>query len=207
MFLNAVSSRVSGLSLDVLTYLLAALPVTCATAQFKLALCRHALGGTAAPGRPKPQARARALPRRRHQVTDAPAAGDASSASQDVSTTTGQGSGANNVPSIARRFPSISAPDVLALLERPKTSGSPPAAQAACLKGELVLSYGLLQRQLDEGDRDHKWSEMLRDGSLEKAVEEAFDLGAIRGVATAETRDYVEKRKVALLAVLSLWRL
>ncbi|KAJ8487420.1 hypothetical protein ONZ51_g4184 [Trametes cubensis] len=207
MFLNAVSSRLSGLSLDVLTYLLAALPVTRATAQFKLDLCRHALGGTAAPGRPKPQARARAQPRRRQQVADAPAAGDASSASQDVSTTTGQGSGANNAPSIARRFPSISALDVLALLERPKTSGSPPAAQAACLKGELVLGYGLLQRQLDEDDRDQKWAEMLRDGTLEQAVEEAFDLRAIREVATAETRDYVEKRKVALLAVLSLWRL
>ncbi|KAI0329420.1 hypothetical protein GY45DRAFT_871961 [Cubamyces sp. BRFM 1775] len=210
MFLNVVSSRVSGLSLDMLTYLLAALPVTRATAQFKLDLCRHALGGTAAPGRPKPQARARAQPRRRQQraeATDAPAGGDASSASQDVSTTTGQGSGANSAPSIARRFPSISAPDVLALLARPKTSGSPPAAQAACLKGELVLGYGLLQRQLDEGDRDQKWTDILRDNTLEKAVEEAFDLGAIRGVATADTRDYVEKRKVALLAVLSLWRL
>ncbi|KAI8993001.1 hypothetical protein BD414DRAFT_412392 [Trametes punicea] len=202
MFLNAVSARISRLSIDVLTYLFAALPVTSAMAQFKAHLCKHALGGATAEVKRKPQARARAQPRRRRtEAADASADGDAPPpSSEEASLRTAQAS-------VARKFPSISAVDILELLARATTSDPAFVLQALCLKSELVLSYGLLQKQVDESDKDLKWSALLRDGSLRRAVEEAYDLESIMKLVDAETRVYVEKRRVALLSVISVWQL
>ncbi|KAI0630381.1 hypothetical protein C8Q77DRAFT_1137847 [Trametes polyzona] len=213
MFLNAASTRVSSLPAETLEYLFSALPVTSATAQFKVHLCRHALGGSPAPskGRGKPQARARAQPRRRMRTeaadtpADANANADAAASSQDTPTAT-----QNPGPiSIARKYPAISTSDVLELVASPSLSGSEQTAARVvlCLKAELVVSYGLLQHQAPEGEQDEKWLEALRDGTLVKAVEEAFDPEAIGEAMDAEDEAYVQKRRAALLAVVSMWQL
>ncbi|KAI0823662.1 hypothetical protein BC628DRAFT_1411431 [Trametes gibbosa] len=201
MFLNAASPRVSGLPTETLEALFAALPVTSATAQFKIHLCRHALGGsfTSARTRPKPQARARPPPRRRIPT----GANRAGPVYQDAPTTT-QDPGAS---SVARTYPAMSTSDVLELLTRPSLSDSGPALLAFLLKAELVVSYGLLQQQACETDRDGTWADVLRDGALAKAVEAAFDPGALGGVLDSEDETYVEKRRAALLAMLSVWQM
>ncbi|KAH9858697.1 hypothetical protein C2E23DRAFT_799660 [Lenzites betulinus] len=203
MFLNAASPRVSGLPASALEALFAALPVTRATAQFKVHLCRHALGGssTSSKTRPKPQVRARAAPRRR--VPDA--AADAAAVSQDASTAA-HDPGAS---SVARRYPAMSTSDVLELLTLPSMSDSGPALLAVLFKAELVASYGLLQQQASEGEgeADEKWGAALRDGALVEAVEAAFARGATGEVMDAEDEAYVQKRRAALLAMLSVWQM
>ncbi|KAI9062873.1 hypothetical protein FKP32DRAFT_1572731 [Trametes sanguinea] len=209
MFLNAVSTRVTQLSLDTLTYLLSALPITQEMAQFKVHLCRHALGGATTHAKTKPQARPRAQPRRRvrAETADVPAGGDAPSSSQGTSMTTAQASSTDaGATSVRRKYPAISTPDILELVSQSNPSDLAFAPQTLCLKGELIVNYGLLQKQLEEGDRDGKWLELLRDGGLEKVVEDAFDLGVIKKVTDAEARVYVEKRRVALLALVSMWQ-
>ncbi|CDO77336.1 hypothetical protein BN946_scf184775.g27 [Trametes cinnabarina] len=208
MFLNAVSTRVSQLSLEDLTYLLSALPVTEAMAQFKVHLCRHTLGGRSTTlRRPKPAARPRAQPRRRPcgEVADVSASQDALS-SQDVSMATTQSPPSMaNAPSMRRKYPTISTADLLELLARP-CSDMAFTSQTLCLKGELVLNYGWLQQQLGQGERDEKWSDLLGDGSVQKAVEDAFDPRVVKKVTDVEARSYVEKRRVVLLAIVSMWR-
>lgn len=108
--------------------------------------------------------------------------------------------------SVARKYPAMSTSDVLELLTRPSISESGSALQTICLKAELVVSYGLLQQQGAEGDRDEKWTELLRDGGLVKAVEEAFDSEAINETMDAADQAYVQKRKAALLAIVSVWQ-
>ncbi|KAI0358469.1 hypothetical protein OH77DRAFT_1420857 [Trametes cingulata] len=210
MFLNAVSARVSGLPVEALEYLLSVLPITRATAQFKVHLCKHTLGGssTSGKGRPKPQARARALPRRRirTEATDVSVDADTTLSSQNPSTSA-QDAATSGVPSVARKYPAISASDVLDLLAIPNTSDSGSAVQPLCLKSELVVNYGLLQQQVDDSDRDPRWIEVLRDGTLVKAVEEAFDYEDVKKGPDAEGRDYVRRRRDALLAVMSLWQM
>ncbi|KAI0645721.1 hypothetical protein C8Q79DRAFT_1111447 [Trametes meyenii] len=207
MFLNAVSMRISSMSVDALSYLLSTLPVTRAVAQFKVHLCRHTFGGGStgsANGKPKPQARAKAQPRRRVRTEMTEASTDAGPTSQDTQATT-QDPGTTAVASVARKFPTVSGSDILELLARPNPSDYGAAAQTICLKGELVVSYGLLQQLAVEADRDQKWNDILRDGSLRIAVQEAFSPGAI-SKADAEGKAYVQNRRDAMLAVLSLWQ-
>lgn len=207
MFLNAASTRVSGLPVAALEHLFAALPATRTTAQFKVHLCRTALGGssTAAKGRAKPQARARPPPRRRvrAEATGASASADAVAVSQDAST----GGQEPGVASVARKYPAISTSDVLELLTRPSFSDSGSALQGLCFKSELVVNYGLVQQRVTEGDRDEAWTALVRDGGLHKLVEEAFDSETINGVMDAEDQAYVHRRRAALLAIISVWQL
>ncbi|KAI0775740.1 hypothetical protein BD413DRAFT_531139 [Trametes elegans] len=212
MFLNATSTRVSGLPLETLSYLLSALPVTHTAAQFKVRLCRHALGGgtAAASSKALPQPRARPAPRRRvrAEAADASADADAVPASQQDSSA---GAGAHDpkaggAVSVARKLPAITAPEVVDLLSRPSMSEPAAVAQALCFKGELVATYGFLQMQATGDAKDAKWAELLADGSLRTAVEETFGSGAIESVADAEERDYVQQRRDALLAIMSVWQ-
>ncbi|KAI0374016.1 hypothetical protein BV20DRAFT_936201 [Pilatotrama ljubarskyi] len=211
MFLNAVSTRVSSMASQALEYILSALPITRATAQFKVHLCKHTLGGssTSVKGRPKPQARARALPRRRVRAdaTEASVDADATLSSQGPSATARDASATSGVASVARKYPAIAASDVLDLLAAPNTSDPGSAMQLLFLKSELVVSYGLLQQQVDDSDRDPRWLEALRDGSLLRAVEEAFDSEDVKNATVAEGRHYVLRRRDALLAVMSVWQM
>ncbi|OSD06893.1 hypothetical protein PYCCODRAFT_1474296 [Trametes coccinea BRFM310] len=209
MFLNAVSTRMTQMSLDTLTYLLSALPITQEMAQFKVHLCRHALGGATTHGRTKPRARPRAQPRRRPraETADVPASGDAPSSSQGISMTTAQASSADaGTTSVRRKYPAISTLDILELVSLPDTSDMAFAPQALCLKGELIANYGLLQKQLGRNERDAKWLDILRDGGLQKVVEDAFNLQVIKKVTDSEARLYVERCRVALLALVSVWQ-
>ncbi len=213
MFLNTVSTRVSSLSLDALSYLFAALPLTRTIAQFKVMLCRQALGGnqTASGSRPRPQARARGQPRRRTgtdstaDVGAEEAAPSASTSAPPPSAPTQDGADAN-----AFAYPTISAADLLGLLARPGKGDRASALPTICLKCELVISYGWVRQQgLGENDRDAVagWQGVVRDGSLVRAVEGVFDTNTGRRSAPtdAQSKEFIRTKRDAVLAIVSMW--
>ncbi|KAI0706817.1 hypothetical protein C8T65DRAFT_651560 [Cerioporus squamosus] len=208
MFLNAVSTRVSSLPVDMLSYLFSSLPLTQTTAHFKVMLCRHALGGShTTSGRPKPQARARAQPRRRTRTTTDTAA-DAEGAlpsSIQPSAPNAQDTGAGGPSTVARKYPTISASEVLDLLARPSKSDAASIALTLSLKAELLISYALVQQNLGPNDRDGGWQDMLHDGSLRRAVEDVFDIGRVSRSIDAQTKELIRTKKDALLLIMSMW--
>ncbi|KAI1794147.1 hypothetical protein LXA43DRAFT_1179725 [Ganoderma leucocontextum] len=207
MVLNAVSTRVSSLSLEVLLYLFAALPLTRTVAQFKVMLCRQTLGGNQAANgpRPKPQARARAQPRRRTRTdptADVGAEGGAPSvsASAPPSAPTQDGGDAGGF-----KYPAISTTDLLGLLARPGKADRASALPTVCLKCELVISFGSVQQELGENDRDAGWQGVVRDGSLMRAVEDVFDTGRRSTPTDAQSKEFFRTKRDALLAIVSMW--
>ena len=107
-------------------------------------------------------------------------------------------------PSGAGKYPSISVADLLALLERPST-GSASALQTICLKCELVVSFGLVQLQLEENERDSGWREVLQDGSLRRAVEAMFEADRQAMPTDAQSKELVRTKRDAVLAIISTW--
>ena len=214
MFLNSVSNRVSSLSIDAISYLFASLPATQAVAQFKVMLCRHALGGpqaTSGRPRPQPQARARAQPRRRTRTTDAAAVDVGASMDLDGLPSTSlhsppsapeSAAGSGGAPSVARKHPAIPASDILALLARPSKTD---VVRTLELKIELVYSYALLQMQAGENDRDGAWRDALRDGTLKRAIEDVFDAARAAGSTDAQSKERVHAQKDVMLAIMSTW--
>ncbi|PIL36198.1 hypothetical protein GSI_01859 [Ganoderma sinense ZZ0214-1] len=210
MFLNTVSTRISSLSLDALVYLFAALPLTRTIAQFKVMLCRQALGvKQAASGTgPKPQARARAQPRRRTQTDSTADAGAEEAAAPSASTSappsapTQDGAGVSGFT-----YPTISPAELLGLLARPGKGDRTSALPTICLKCELVTSYGWVQQEFGENDRDAGWEGVVRDGSLARAVEGVFDTNTGRRSAPtdAQSKEFIRTKRDALLAIVSMW--
>ena len=207
-----------------LSYLFSSLPLTQTLAHFKVMLCRHALGGShTANNRPKPQARARAQPRRRTRTTADTAADATSGAGAGTSANVGAGagsalpsldqpsgpvtqdSGADGASSVARKYPTISASDVLELLTRTSKADSASLSLTLCLKSELLVSYALVQQNLGPNDRDGGWQDMLHDGRLRQAVDDAFDMGRVSRSSDAQTKEFVQMKKDALLFIMSMW--
>ncbi|KAM5531590.1 hypothetical protein V8D89_014759 [Ganoderma adspersum] len=211
MFLSTISTRISSLSVDALSYLFAALPLTRVVAQFKVMLCRQALGGnqTASGARPKPQARARGQPRRRTQTdstadvgADTAAAGPSAPTSAPPSAPTQDGVSASGFT-----YPTISGTELLELLARPGKGDRASALPTICLKCELVTSYGWVQQELGENDRDAGWEGVVRDGSLARAVEGVFETTTGRRSAPtdAQSKEFIRTKRDALLAIVSMW--
>lgn len=207
MLLNTISTRVSSLSLDALSYLFAALPLTRIVTQFKVMLCRQALGGNqAASGKgPKPQARARAQLRRRNRTdpfgdAEAKETTPSASASAPPSAPTQDGVGAGGF-----QYPTISAADVLELLARPGKDDRAFALCTICLKCELVVSFGWVQQELGENDRDVGWEGVVQNGSLARAVESVFDTERRLATTDARSKEFIRTKRDALLAIVSMW--
>lgn len=217
MFLKAVSTRVSSLSHDALAAFFADLPSTRAILQFKLLLCRHALGGggpahtSSAAAKPKPQARARAQPRRRAPrdsadpgVATHPGADDTHEG--EASLGAREGTGAGGPLSVARRPPSMPASEVLTLVARPEKADAGTVLTGLCYKAELVSGYHRLQRALGESRRDPAWPGIVRDGALRRAVEGALKLDACRGAGAMGALDAgrVQAYRVRLLGLVTM---
>ena len=229
MFLKAISTYVSSLSVDGLTYLFQSLPATRPVGQIKLLVCRDALGGgsgahsstTVGPGRPKPHARARALPRRRARADSAVGTPDATTleangvAPAAVQPAGETGLGANGSgkpstggpPSVARKFPSIPASEVLALLARPAKSDAASVLLQLCFKAELVLGYGCLQQTLAEKEKDDGWPGVVRGGELRKVIEGAFDIPQGKGASRLKQQSVksIKAQRDDLLAIVTIW--
>ncbi len=70
------------------------------------------------------------------------------------------------------------------------------------LKCELLNSYAFVQKQSSEIDRDAGWQDILRDGSLGRAIEDMFD--SARAI-DAESRNSIRAQKDILLVNMSMW--
>lgn len=125
-----------------------------------------------------------------------------SSAQHSAPPAPAQDAGAGGAPSVARKHPTIPSSDVLALLARPSKSGSASVALMLILKCELLNSYAFVQKQSSEIDRDAGWQDILRDGSLGRAIEDMFD--SARAI-DAESRNSIRAQKDILLVNMSMW--
>ncbi|TFY78876.1 hypothetical protein EWM64_g5136 [Hericium alpestre] len=170
------------------------LPPSSAVFKFKLALCQRYLSDSAAASRStarkaRPRAQPRPMPfRARKQAQEA-----ADEAAAIVNSTSG--TSRQDAPNISSHHAMPTASEILQLTTRP--ADSMPHAQEA--KFEMLTTYGMLQKQIEGPDRNAEWRDMLRDGRLSQAVEQAF------GSADVGERRSPEDMKAALQMMISVW--
>ncbi|KAI0062905.1 hypothetical protein BV25DRAFT_1803153 [Artomyces pyxidatus] len=168
------------------------LPPSPAVLRFKLALCQRFLShgpASRGPSTPKAQAR-RPIPNRTRRKQGGVVSVDVAkplsvdSTSHPVSSMT---------PSRAVLLP---ASEVLHLL----ASVSDKDPMTYLVKSQLLVAYGTLQRQTVVEERSQDWIEMLRDGRVRKAVEEAFGNQSAEG-----SKHDSHGTGTFLLSLISVW--
>ncbi|OBZ68031.1 hypothetical protein A0H81_11711 [Grifola frondosa] len=177
MFLSAITTRVSSLSLCDLTFLFTALPASKTIMQFN--------------SRPKPQPRAQPRPvaGRRNQNREG---SEHQLHSGPVKVSGAIGCAEDYPPHIFRSFD---------LVTRPNGSDTSSSLKALKMKAELVVTYGVLQRQAaDPADKDEQWPGLLHDGKLKQALEAMFVLEG----ATSEDMVFVRQMRDTLLVMISM---
>lgn len=153
MFTAAVIARLHFSPPDVILRLITSLPKTMPILRFQLALCQRYLSGVSQScgkvRRAKPQARARCG----SPVT----AGSAPSAKEGGAST-------------STRLAGASCNDILALLE----SRESVELSTIIMKYVLLVAYALVQSQATPDQIDRGWKDMLSDGRLKRAINNAF---------------------------------
>ncbi|PSS31054.1 hypothetical protein PHLCEN_2v2386 [Hermanssonia centrifuga] len=80
-------------------------------------------------------------------------------------------------PSIARKYPALTATEIIRLLAGSVTSihADPSAAvRTLQLRFYILSAFGGLQEQLPSEERDSEWEKGIHNGELTKAIDDAF---------------------------------
>ncbi|KAJ3552207.1 hypothetical protein NM688_g4272 [Phlebia brevispora] len=149
------------------TSILSLLPPTVACTQFKVALCKTSLTRiveSKPTQKPMPKTAPRPQPARHRQ----PSSKDSSIAPSTISPETA-------APTIARKYPVVTAAEVVQLVSR---SSSTPESQLVDttrtlqFKFQLLCAFGALQER--SSHRDEDWEQLVQNGELPKAIDQGF---------------------------------
>ncbi|PFH53790.1 hypothetical protein AMATHDRAFT_38604 [Amanita thiersii Skay4041] len=185
MFVAAIFSHLSTVVPEIFRLLLSSLPPSSAVQQFKVALCYKFICEVDS-GQQKPTQNSRLKPQARARVPRATRTTPASSLSLSF------------IPpaKIIKCLPSCQA--ILTALEtQPKRSLSETDAKSLVqVKFELLTSYGIVQKEACDDDKDLEWTKVLEQSRLNGILDATFNHG---------NKDVSTKYRTLAQAVVSMW--